>query len=145
MFSQQCHLVKHICVSFHCIASWGIHKFSWNLIQIYNESHSCQDDAFEKVFYKMSTILFNLQYMNSSPASATYMCQWNGSVLAKIMACCPDGAKPLSEPMLTYCQFKPKEYISMKFCWKFKYFHSRKCIWTCHLQNGSHFVQGEMN
>ena len=58
------------------------------------------------------------------------------------MACRRIGAKPLSKPMLTYCQLDPKEHISMKFNLKFKYFHSRKCVWTCRLQNGSHFVQG---
>ena len=31
------------------------------------------------------------------------------------MACRLDGAKPLSEPMLTYCQVDPKEHISMEF------------------------------
>ena len=67
---------------------------------------------------------------------------WNGSALVQIMACRLDGTKPLSEPMVTYCQLEPKEHISMKFYLKFIYFHSRKCIWTCCLQNGSHFVQG---
>ena len=30
------------------------------------------------------------------------------------MACRLDGAKPLSEPMLGYCQMNPKEQISVK-------------------------------
>ena len=33
----------------------------------------------------------------------------------------------------------------MKFHLKIKYFHSRKCVWTCRLRNGGHFVQGEMS
>ena len=37
-----------------------------------------------------------------------YMCQWTGSVLVQIMACCLYSAKPLSEPMLVYCQLDPK-------------------------------------
>ena len=61
------------------------------------------------------------------------------------MACHQDNAKPLSEPMLTYCQFDLKEHISMKFYLKFKYFHSGKCVWKCRLRNGGHFVQGEIN
>ena len=48
------------------------------------------------------------------------------SALFHIMACRLDGTKPLSEPMLTYCQLDPKEHISMKFYLKFKYFHSTK-------------------
>ena len=62
-----------------------------------------------------------------------------------LMAWRLDGAKPLAEPMLTYCQLDPKEHISMKLYLKFEYFHLRKCIWACCLWNGSHFVQGEMS
>ena len=61
------------------------------------------------------------------------------------MACRLDGAKPLSEPMLAFCQSHPKEHISMKFHLTFKYFHSRKWVWTCRLRNDGHFVQGEMS
>ena len=32
----------------------------------------------------------------------------------------------------------------MKFWSKFKYFHSRKCIWKCRLRNGVHFVSVTM-
>ena len=32
----------------------------------------------------------------------------------------------------------------MKYHSKHKTFHSQKCIWKCHLWNGIHFVQGEM-
>ena len=50
------------------------------------------------------------------------MRRWTGSTLVQIMA------KPLSEPVLIYCQLDPKEHISMKFYLKFKYFHSWKCV-----------------
>ena len=79
---------------------------------------------------------------NSSPLSAVYMRRWTVSTLFQIMACHLNSAKPLSKPMLKYCQLDPKENITMKFNLKLKYFHSRKCIWTCHLWNGSHFVRG---
>ena len=42
--------------------------------------------------------------VNSSPPSAAYMRQWIGSALVQIMACHLFGAKPLSKPMLDYCQ-----------------------------------------
>ena len=32
----------------------------------------------------------------------------------------------------------------MKFQSEFKYFHSRKCTWTCRLRNGVHFVSASM-
>ena len=43
-------------------------------------------------------------YINSSPPSAAYMHQWIGSALVQIMDCRLYGAKPLSEPVLGYCQ-----------------------------------------
>ena len=58
------------------------------------------------------------------------------------MACRLDGANPLSEIMLIFYKLDPKELISMKFYFEFEYFNSRKCIWTCHLRNGGHFVKG---
>ena len=42
------------------------------------------------------------------------------------MACCLFGAKPLSEPMLPYCQLDPKKHISvknLKFKFPFKEMH----------------------
>ena len=42
--------------------------------------------------------------INLSPPSAAYVCQWIGSALVQIMACRLFGAKPLSKPMLGYCQ-----------------------------------------
>ena len=41
---------------------------------------------------------------NSSPPSVAYKHQWIGSALVQIMACRLFDAKPLSEPMLGYCQ-----------------------------------------
>ena len=105
------------------------------------------------IFFKMGTwIIFN-QYVQGNVKYLLYklthlplvphICvRWNGPAFVQIMACRLDSAKPLSEPMPTYCQLEPKEHISIKFYLKFKYFHSRKCIWTFHLRNGSHFSRG---
>ena len=49
------------------------------------------------------------------------------------MACPLVGANPLSEPMLAYCQLDPWEHTSVKFQSKCTHFHSRKCVWKCHL------------
>ena len=73
------------------------------------------------------------------------MCQWIGSALVQIMACHLFGAKPLSKPMLGYCQLNPKQQTSVKFQSKYKTFHSRKYIWKYCLRNGGHFVLGEMS
>ena len=53
-----------------------------------------------------------------------------------------EDAKPLSKPMLTHCLLEPWEHISVKFCLKFEYCHSRICLWPCSLRNGDHFDQG---
>ena len=47
------------------------------------------------------------QSLNSSPPSAPYMRRWIGSALVQIMACRLFSAKPLSKPMLGYCQLNP--------------------------------------
>ena len=47
--------------------------------------------------------------------SASYMRQWIGSALVQIMACRLSGAKPLSSPVLGYCQLDPGEQTSVKF------------------------------
>ena len=60
------------------------------------------------------------------------------SALVQIMACHLFGAKPLSDPMLTYCQFDPQEYTSVKFESKYQTFVSWKCFSKCRLQNEGH-------
>ena len=47
------------------------------------------------------------QRVNSSTPSAIYVHQWTGSALVQKMACRLFSAKPLPEPMLTYCQLDP--------------------------------------
>ena len=56
------------------------------------------------------------------------MRQQTESALVQIMACRLFGAKPLPEPLLTYCQLDSQEQTSVKFESQNKTFHSRKCI-----------------
>ena len=53
-------------------------------------------------------------YVNSSPPSSAYMRQWIRSALVQIMACRLFGDKPLSKPVLGYCQLDPKEETSVE-------------------------------
>ena len=53
--------------------------------------------------------------VTSSPPSAAYMCQWIGSALVQIMACRLFSAKPLSKPMMGYCQLNSQEQTLVKF------------------------------
>ena len=88
---------------------------------------------------------FTLFKFNSSPPSATYMCQWIGLALVQIMACHLFGAKSLSKPVLCYCQLDHWRQTSVKFESKSKTLHSWNCIWKCHLRNRGHFIQGKMS
>ena len=38
------------------------------------------------------------------------------------------GDKPLSEPMMEYCQMDAGEQTSVKYKLQFKHFHLRKCV-----------------
>ena len=49
--------------------------------------------------------------------------QHNMPIFVRKMACRLSGAKPLSEPMLPYCQLDPKEYNSVNFYSTFKRMH----------------------
>ena len=82
--------------------------------------------------------------VNSSPPRATYLRRWTGSALVQIMAWRQISNRPLSEPMLIYCQLESWEQISVKFESEFYHFHSRKCIRKCHLPNWQPFCPGEI-
>ena len=85
---------------------WGSMTFT-----IHNFAVSAQAtilcDKFENYTFKLVASLPSGQWVNSSPPSAAYMRQWIRSALVQIMACRLCGAKPLSEPMLEYCQSHP--------------------------------------
>ena len=76
-----------------------------NIPTFFLRKHIC---IFAYVICKMMPILFRATYVDSSHASAAYMRQSTGSALLQIMACCLFGAKPLSKPMLGYCQLDHK-------------------------------------
>ena len=63
--------------------------------------------------------------------------------LVQIMACGPFGAKPLSEPLLGYCQLDPNEQNSVIFfSSKYKTFHSRKNVCKYRMRKGGHLSRG---
>ena len=65
-------------------------------------SRSCNKLSFPCWMLAVSWLLMG--GVNSSPPCAEYMHWWTGSALVEVMACRLFGAKPLPEPMLTYCQ-----------------------------------------
>ena len=60
--------------------------------------------------------------VNSFRPSATCTRRQTRTSLVQILACRLFGAKPLSEPVLEYCEFDPWEQTSVKFYSKFKNF-----------------------
>ena len=95
--------------------------------------------------YKCYAILRyrNILCINSSPRSATYMRQWIGSILLQIMACRLFGAKPLSKPMLGYCQWILRNQLQWNFNWNTKFFiHENAYENKYRLRNGGHLVRG---
>ena len=123
------------------IVNWIFkNKLMWN--SNINLMIFIQENYIENVICKMLVILFRPPYVNSSPLSATYMHQWIGSSLVKVMASRLFGAKPLPEPMLDYCQLDSWEQVSVKFESEFDHFHSRKCIWKCSLLKWQPYCPG---
>ena len=87
------------------LTHWGL-KNMVDILQI----------TFSKAFLWMKSFAACLKFcskflpdgpINSSPPSATYIRHWTGSALVQIMACHLFGAKPLSKPVLGYCQLDP--------------------------------------
>ena len=82
-----------------------IYCLGTNILEIQNRIWQI---SFQEMHWKMSTnVIYFVQplnIVNSSPPSATYMHQWTGSALVKVMDCRLFGAMPISEPILPYCQ-----------------------------------------
>ena len=74
--------------------------------------------------------------VDSLRLSDAYMHQYTRSSLVQIMACRLLCAKPLSDPVMTFCQLDSKEHISVKYY--LKYFRKYR------LRNGGHFVSASM-
>ena len=86
------------------IVNWTFrNRLHWNFNQ--NSNIFICNTVFANVVGKKAAILSQPQCINSSPPSATYMSQWIGSALVRLMACRLFGAKPLSKPMLGFFFF----------------------------------------
>ena len=69
--------------------------------------------------------------------SDAYMCQQTKPSLVKIMACRLIGAKPLSEPILTYCYLDHEKQTNYN---RNPHLFIKKYIWKSRLENVGHFV-----
>ena len=92
-------LLTHICITrpqWVNITSW------YRGLLLWEDRYTNNMETKARVAHLLTSCKHSL--FNSSPPSDIYMCQWIGLVLVQIMACRLFGAKPLSEPMLGYCQ-----------------------------------------
>ena len=80
----------------HSRQNW---EFPW--CQRHNDDKvaSCQLLVF-CLSFEQKTVCFFLTHV---PPNASYILRWTGPVLVQVMACRLFDAKPLPEPMLTYC------------------------------------------
>ena len=73
-------------------------------------------DLISTAYWRSTHSSFNCQStlttITLSPPIAAYMHQWIGTALVQIMACRLFGVKPLSKPMLGYCQLDAYEQTS---------------------------------
>ena len=83
---------------------WGIHLRA--IILFYE---------FKIHTFKTLTHLPGASELTHMSLCAAYMSQWIGSALVQIMVCRLVGAKPLSTPLLEYCQLNHWKYISVRF------------------------------
>ena len=79
------------------------------------------------------------------PLNAAYMHQWTGSALVQVMACHLLGAKPLPEPMVSYCQLDFWEYIKWNSNQNSIMLTQENAFENVVCQKVGHFVLGEMS
>ena len=103
------------------------------ILSILSRFHEAVSISFKQISVLLSEKK-RIESINLLRLSDAFMRQWNVASLVQIMACRLFGDNQFSEPVMVYWQLDPKEHFSMKFYLKFKSFHSRKCIWKCHLQ-----------
>ena len=97
-------------VGIWCTLDWSCSGVCWYEC-VWHKMYICKINYIYVYIYHLSaTVVTNLVLALlacfSSPIAA-YMCQWIGSALGQIMACRLCGTKPLSKPMLVYCQLNP--------------------------------------
>ena len=98
-------------------------------------SFHSQQNAHDIYSLKTLANMTKLNWFDTSRPVDEYMRQWTVSLLVQVMAWCLNCARPLPEPIITYCQLDPWEQTSVKVESKYNDFQSKKCIWKYRLQN----------
>ena len=96
-----------------CNNGWEGNRCQWGrytVVTLTAVQYRISDQTHLKLKSRKRWFVHNIRFncsINSSPPSATYMRRWTGSASVQIMACCLFDTKPLSNPMLHYCQLDP--------------------------------------
>ena len=101
----------------------------------------CNDESYGFVQFLLPWV--PLVTINSLRSSDTYMCQQPRPPLAD-NGLSPVGRQAIIWTNAVLLSIGPLGTISIKLYSKFKYFHSRKCISKCRLENVGHFVSAWM-
>ena len=97
-----------------------VHSWLWHRRMHHNIEQSTSGNQFKcSILYKSwiwthLAICIAQYFVNSLRPSDAYMRQQPRTSLVQIMVCHLFGAKPLSKPMLEYCQLNPWEQTSVK-------------------------------
>ena len=121
------------CMCLFCLCIFVPNKAIWSSIYRIHVTTSVDNDC-----------IHSQNLINSLKPSDAYMRHQPRSSLVQILACRVIGAKPLSEPILYYCQLDPKEQTSVKLYSNLRHFHSGKRTWKCRVGNVGHFVSAAM-
>ena len=86
--------------------NWNLRNtFQWNSIR--NQRFSFKNIHIKTSSAKWWPYCLGLNVLTPPSPNATYMRQWIGPALVHILACRLFGSKPLSKPMVGYCQLNP--------------------------------------
>ena len=92
-------------------ATWHSNGMMCNVVYIYPVINVCNKKT---KTYNVPRATTTISYCLTHWGRVTHICVGNLTILVQIMACRLAGSKPLSEPMMEYCQLDPKEQTSVK-------------------------------
>ena len=120
--------------------SWDLRDDKSTLVQAMAGCHKATNHYLSEYWPRSMSpyVVTRPQWVNSLRPGDANMRHYNKPTLLQIMACRLFGARPLSEPVLQYCQLDLKEHISVTFFLNSKFFIQG--IVLENVCNGGHFV-----
>ena len=132
VFQNDVSKIAIILLRIHCVHSFRLvpyrHDRSWAQSQYKDSLYRCGDFHYKDKMVMRLSYLYN----GNSNASKTAFLLWDrplviirsGNGLASVWH------QAIIRTHTDLLPWRPKRHISIKLYWKYKYFHSRKCIWN---------------